>query len=31
MDKNEIYAKVNAKQQEIVDVWDQINLADCKI
>lgn len=25
MDKNEIYAKVNAKQQEIVDVWDQIN------
>ena len=25
MDKNEIYAKVNAKQQELVDVWDQIN------
>ena len=25
MDKNEIYAKVNAKQQEIGDVWDQIN------
>ena len=25
MDKNEIYAKVNAKQQEIVYVWDQIN------
>ena len=25
MYKNEIYAKVNAKQQEFVDVWDQIN------